>query len=209
MTASTKPLPSSPCGRGRPRASGLRERLLHAARQMVREHGVSASVERIAEAAGTTKVTLYNYFASKEALLQEALSQDFLCSFALDRVAFDPAHPDKVLTHLGRAYAEQVSDDVLMASIASLYRTAQDAPALVASVFESGPQRVVRALADYLASVPTLDVPAPEFAAEQFFAMVRGMEQTRALLGLPTRGAPARQRYLRSCVERFLKAYSR
>lgn len=201
------PKAQAAAGRGRPRAAGLRERILGAAKQVVLQHGISASLDRIAEAAGTTKVTLYSYFPSKEGLLQEALNRYFLAPFNLDSVALDPARPEQVLTALGRAYVEQASDDALVSWIASLYRSAREDPSLASSVYEGGPQRLLAALANYLATVPSLQVPSPMFAAEQFMSMVRGMEQSRALLGLPLRTPTQREEYLHSTVQCFLKAY--
>ncbi len=50
----------------------LRERILEAADNLFREQGIrGVGVDAIAEAAGTNKMTLYRYFASKDELIAE------------------------------------------------------------------------------------------------------------------------------------------
>ena len=53
-------------------AQPLRERILAAADEQFRRHGIRGiGVEAIADAAGTNKMTLYRYFDSKDALIAE------------------------------------------------------------------------------------------------------------------------------------------
>ena len=55
--------------------SGTRQRLLQAAAaEFAREGYVGANINRISQAAGFAKGTIYNYFPSKQALLEELLS---------------------------------------------------------------------------------------------------------------------------------------
>src|SRR2546425_10585722 len=52
--------------------ASLRERILAAADDLFHQQGIrGVGVEAIAEAAGTNKMTLYRYFASKEELIAE------------------------------------------------------------------------------------------------------------------------------------------
>lgn len=61
-------------GRGRPRAVGVDERILAAARDLEREVGYDAiSVEAIAERAGVAKTALYRRWPNKGVLLYEAV----------------------------------------------------------------------------------------------------------------------------------------
>lgn len=79
------------------------ERLLAAAGELFYDHGITAvGVDRIADAAGTTKKTLYDRFGSKEGLITAYLQRrcdrwkDY-CQSYLDRVEPDPG-VDRVLT---------------------------------------------------------------------------------------------------------------
>lgn len=70
-----------------------RTELLKAAAAVFAQHGSRGSTtRRIAEAAGVNEVTLFRYFGSKEALLQEAIahSADGTPSIALPETPVDP-----------------------------------------------------------------------------------------------------------------------
>ena len=65
----TKPLPEIPAVPAPPRV-----RILAVARDLFYRHGIHAvSVDAIAEAAGTNKMTLYRHFESKDVLIAECL----------------------------------------------------------------------------------------------------------------------------------------
>lgn len=56
--------------------SAIKERILNVASNLFEERGInSTGVDTIVAAAGTTKMTLYKYFKSKEALIIEVLSR--------------------------------------------------------------------------------------------------------------------------------------
>ena len=70
-----------------------RTELLKAAAAVFAQHGSRGSTtRRIAEAAGVNEVTLFRYFGSKEALLQEAIahSADGAPSITLPETPMDP-----------------------------------------------------------------------------------------------------------------------
>jgi AcrR family transcriptional regulator len=85
-----------------------RERILQAARELFYRDGVNAvSVDAIAAAAGTNKMTLYRHFASKDALLNEYLNE---LSAQADEVweSARAAHPGDAQAQL-RAVLKRVS----------------------------------------------------------------------------------------------------
>lgn len=56
--------------------SGLREKILNTASDLFQTQGInSTGVDTIVAAAGTTKMTMYKYFSSKEMLILEVLKQ--------------------------------------------------------------------------------------------------------------------------------------
>jgi TetR/AcrR family transcriptional regulator of autoinduction and epiphytic fitness len=69
-----------------------RDEILAAAREVfVREGYATASMDRIAEVAGASKRTVYNYFPSKEELFHEVVEQGMVEVFALEQVSYDPS----------------------------------------------------------------------------------------------------------------------
>ncbi len=63
---------------------GTRERIVEAAERVLRERGIAgATTKEIARAAGLSEGSLYNYFASKEALFLAVLGERLLPFFTL------------------------------------------------------------------------------------------------------------------------------
>ena len=77
--------------------------------------------------------------------------------------------------------------------------------------FRTGPMSVSAALVSYLkkaVGAGALKLADPTLAAELFMAMLRGHEQTRALIGVrPARGKHARAAYVALCVETFVRGF--
>jgi TetR/AcrR family transcriptional repressor of mexJK operon len=197
-------------GRGRPVDPTLRERIISAARRTFLDHGLhDASLERIAAAAGTTRVTLYRHFPSKEALIEATLSQPVTAAFRLQMEAVAGRPPREALLQMGRQYLDLILGPQVIAQVHALYASANREPSVATSFYDNGPGQVSRDLKVYLDAlvqrrVVTLDDTS--IATEQLLALFRGNEQMRAMLALPAkRSKAARDRYLRSCVDLFLR----
>src|SRR6266571_2891909 len=75
MTQANQALPGRrPTGQ---RAERKRQAIVAAAREIFVKHGYDAGMDLIAEAAGVSKVTIYNHFGSKEQLFTEVISEAF------------------------------------------------------------------------------------------------------------------------------------
>ncbi len=83
--------------------SGLREKILHTASNLFQTQGInSTGVDTIVATAGTTKMTLYKYFSSKELLILEVLKeghQDFQ-TWLNDKLNANTKHPSEKLQKL-------------------------------------------------------------------------------------------------------------
>jgi len=195
---------------GRPRDHTVRDRILDAATKLFVEQGANVSVDKVAELAGTTKMTLYSHFESKEGLLRAALTRPFTSADVFDDAQLDPGDPSATLLRLAQGYLELATGEDTVAQILALYGGAGKDPATALAVYESGPAWMIEKIAKYLKGVSSLRIENPAFSAEQFLSLVRGMEQTRAMLSLPPgRRGKERDRYLESCVSLFLRGYSR
>jgi TetR/AcrR family transcriptional repressor of mexJK operon len=206
------PVPDAPTckARGRPKDHSLRDRILKAAREVFLEQGTSASVDKIAEKAATSRVTVYSHFPSKEALLLATLRQP-VCN-TLDPLfsGLDPQQPHAELLKVGVALLEMVTSDEIVAQTHMLYAWADKNPSFSRNFYDALPQAITHGLTAYLAQVTSLDVPDPGLAAEQFVGMVRGNEHLRAMLGIGVQHKGAqRDAWVASCVAIFLRGHAR
>ncbi len=206
---STKPPGRS---RGRPRDPGLRVRILEAAQAEFLDEGLDgARVERIASRAGTSKMTLYQYFASKTALFQEVRNSLLIGGLPQAEQFAEDAGPKEVLLVVAKHYLKAITAPATIQQIHLLCQPhARDRPAAMAFL-NSGPEAAVRQVASLLqryCDQGVLAIPSPAMAAEQFLAMVRGNEHMRALLSLqPGRDERALDTYLSSCVDLLLRSF--
>lgn len=200
--------------RGRPKDPTLRERILAGACEHFGEFGFERSnMERIAALADVSKVTLYRYFPSKQALFDAVVNEPLRRVVALDVVALDPANPRAALLKFAETYAELATSSEVIAHLRVRYGNVVSHPSTDASYLASGPEALIHQLEAYLrtacrkGSLKIVDVAQ---AAEQFAAMVCGTEQSRMLMGQACqRDAVARRRYCKSCVNLFMCGYGR
>ncbi|GGO08921.1 TetR/AcrR family transcriptional regulator [Saccharibacillus kuerlensis] len=112
--------------------SGKRERVVEAASALFFEYGIAdTGMERIAEQASVSKMTLYNYFQNKEGLLREVTSR--LVQKAeedIDRVLSEESEPFSALLRL--------RDEAAYASISDVFirDLIEDYPDLAAELME-------------------------------------------------------------------------
>lgn len=189
-------------GPGRPREEGLRERIIDAAREQITTSGTSVSLLKIAEVAGTSKVTLYSYFRNKEDLFKAVLETTRTRTVGVSLAGATPTDVKSSLHSVARAYIDLITGEDIAAITILLLQQSDKTPQLARTFCKTGPEALTESLARYLESVPHLQIECYRHAAEQFMGMVRGGEQLRALLKLPPgRRGKAREAYLRSCVE--------
>ena len=132
-----------------------------------------ASMARIALVAGVSKGTLYNYFDSKAALFTAYVGEkcDHFLAHAFDSVNHGD-EPAEVLRGIGKRMVRMMLSDIGLAIYRVVIAEAAKFPDLARGFFESGPARAIGFLADWLAEETRrgrLAVPAPAFAADQFF----------------------------------------
>lgn len=173
-----------------------------------------ASMARIALRAGVSKGTLYNYFPSKAALFSAYVGEE--CRRNLGHI-FDQAHhdgePAPVLRSVGRRMLELMISPVGRTIYRVVISEAAKFPELARTFFEAGPARAIGNLAAWLREETRrgqLDVPDPEFAAEQFFSLCQARVVLRQKLGLLTTPDPVEiDRVVEASVAMFLKTYAR
>jgi TetR/AcrR family transcriptional regulator, mexJK operon transcriptional repressor len=187
-------------------------RILEAALKVFSETGYSgATMDAVAIEAGLSKPTLYQYFASKEALFSGMMlgERDQMLEFFL--------HPSgKGIVADLHGFAWDYADTVMRPNLLSLARLiigeVQRFPEIGRAYQESGPDRLLRGIMDYLEgrrAAGQLAFEDAELAAQDLWGLILSAPRTQALYmpdHLPTRAEVAR--YLNNGLRVFLKAYS-
>ncbi len=175
-----------------------RDRILAAARDLVAEAGVDATMEDIARQAGVAVGTLYRHFPAKEDLLAAVVddSTDQLAELteaALAEVERGAA-VGPVVTGLFRTVASRYADDRALKAAAGRLGPGADLGAhLDAELAVAGPESVVRRAMEALTTLLERSVTAGELRADVTLDDVVMM-----LDGVPGREVPAamRERYV-------------
>jgi TetR/AcrR family transcriptional repressor of mexJK operon len=189
--------------------------ILAAARDVFLDVGYGAAgMDEIARRAGVAKQTIYNHFGGKDALFGEIITT--LCDDLLRPLSHPELRASSPEAALG-ALAQQVMTLMLEPSSLALHRLlvaeAPRFPELGAAAYRTGVVRPVDALASYLdeqSHLGMLAVPDVRLAAEQFFGMLVGQIQIRALLGVELHPDPAALRAAaEEAVRTFIARYAR
>lgn len=196
------------------RDSGKRRQIVEAATRVFLEVGFGeASMDRIAQVAGVSKVTIYNHFGSKDALFAAIITD--LCDRLLEPLTgyrVEGGSPEQVLTGMARRVQEMCRDDAIMSVYRAVIAESPRFPELGAMFYRLGPARAVANLAAWLterSAIGDLRIDDPEAAAEAFLGMARAHDDVRRLLGVATADdEAAAEAHIRSVVAAFLRAYT-
>lgn len=199
--------------RGRPRDPERHKRVIEAAVKQFLEHGfVRASVDAIAKASGVSKVTIYSYFPTKEALFEAAVASCTEEVFAsIPPGALDPRDPKTALALIGKAFLKLKRSDDVVGSFRLMFAAAGEHTDACNAYYRQGPEKLVRQVADYLraaASAGSLSIRNADEAADQFLALFLGSADIRVMLGLGKPKASEDARLIKANVDLFLRAYA-
>jgi TetR/AcrR family transcriptional repressor of mexJK operon len=202
-----------PQRRGRPRDPERRRRVLDAARRQFHANGYErTSVDAVAADSGVSKMTVYSYFPSKEALFAAVIASRTGNTFGPDKLDHgDPAQPDKVLRKVGAEFLRLMRNEQVMGQFKVLYAAAPQQREACAAFYREGPQRLVGELAAYLRRVHecgSLRIGDPEVAADQFLAMFLGAAYIASMLGLGKPSKAEDTRLLAENVSVFIRAHA-
>jgi TetR/AcrR family transcriptional repressor of mexJK operon len=207
-------LPALSAPRKSARSDRKKAAIIAAATQVFLRDGYGqANMDSIAQAAGVSKQTIYHHFGNKSDLFGAIIRSK--CDQLLEPLEM-PSEPGMKLEAALTSVARQFIDIMLAPSSLALHRVlmgeVQRFPELGRMSYKIGPARIVATIAAYLrqqASEGRLDLPDPEFAAEQFYAMLTGHLQLRALLGVEA--TPSREqieRIAKHAVDTTLSIYA-
>ncbi len=169
-----------------------------------------ASMDAIADEAGVSKMTLYRYFDSKEALFAGLITES--CERILRRdpgMPLEGLAPRAALERFGKQMLETVYAPDTLALHRIVLAEAKRFPELGELFYRCGPERNIAVVADYLAAHFTdigNPIRDPRKSAEEFFELVRGYTHLRLLLGVEeSPDAAARETQVQRAVETFFR----
>jgi len=188
--------------------------IIEAATQVFLRDGYGrANMDSIAQVAGVSKQTIYHHFGNKSDLFGAIIRAK--CDRLLEPLEM-PTESAMDLEGALASVARQFIDIMLAPSSLALHRVLMGEvhrfPELGRMSYQIGPARIVATIAAYLSrqgAAGRLDLPDAKFAAEQFYAMLTGHLQLRALLGVEADPSPGQiERTIRHAVDTTLKIYA-
>jgi AcrR family transcriptional regulator len=191
--------------------SRARQAIIAAATPLFLAEGFAVSIDRVAQAAGISRQSVFNHIGSKERLFREVVSA---IQFRL--MDFLPNLPDTndtraFLTTFAIEYAQAACDPEGMALHKLLITEGTQFPDLARLSRSLGLTRALPLITQFLAkrmAEGRLREADPELTAESFLSAVIGRSRFRVLLGEPLESKEKRDARLRNAVEIFVRGLS-
>ena len=199
---------------GRPKDMEKRAAILSAASQLFLELGFErATVDRIAHAAGVSKLTVYSHFADKEGLFVALIASKCDEHFeAREFVDLAPLGVHEALCRIAGAFLNLMFHPDVIALHRVLMTSASAETHMNQVFWDAGPAPTLAALARLLErfdAESVLRIAKPARAADQFFAMLKAGDHLRVLLDVGERPcAAALNELVEDTVSMFMRAYA-
>ena len=169
-------------------------------------------MDDIAQAAGVTKQTVYSHYQSKELLFTKMI--DNLCHRAISTqpVAGIASKPfETLLFEVGMNVLGLITSVEGMAVTRLVIAEAARYPKLAKLYYESGTQRIMQLLAEFLDTQNArgvIAIPNTESAAAYFFSLLKGQYFLRMTLGVPPiPSTSAKRAHVKEVVALFMRVY--
>lgn len=198
--------------RGRPRDPKRLQKIFEAASQQFLEHGYDrVSMDAVASAAGVSKMTLYNNFASKDALFEACVAYRTTGIFAgFSDDMLDPKRPAEALTLIAQQFVSLMRADDVIRIHRVMFGLATTHPDICARFYSAGPEHVNQFVQCYLqkaVAVGSLVISQLSQAADQFLALNLGRSHFKATMGLGKPSIEADELFIRENVAMFIARY--
>jgi TetR/AcrR family transcriptional repressor of mexJK operon len=165
-----------------------REAILEAAAALFFERGIAATtMESVADQAKVSKMTVYNHFPHKPALLSAVFARNLKAIHLPDLSEQSGLSPLERLSDFGERLVGFLTRPQIVRTLRVMAASADDFPALAAAFYAAGPGAVLAKLAPFLRMLDesgAIAVRDPELAAEQLSAAWLGVSQLKQSLGV-------------------------
>ncbi len=200
--------------RGRPPDLAKRRHIVETAARLFCELGPDAvTIEGVAQAAGVSKVTVYNHFGDKVRLFTEVIVQRTeTIRLAVESLDARSTDVRQGLLDFGVSLLTFLSSDDVVAMERLLVSQGPNHPEITEAFFEAGPRAMCQRLADVMqrwVDNGKLALDDPSFAAQALCMQWKGMAHLALLMGTrpPPGEAEIRERVTQA-VDMFLRAYA-
>jgi len=170
------------------------------------------TMDDVARHAGVTKQTVYSHYQSKELLFIQMV--DNLCQRGVGHaplVGIKTKLFDDLLYEVGLNLLNLITSPEGMSVTRLVVAEASRYPMLAKLYYESGTQRIVQLIAEFLDGQNdrgVIAIPNTESAAAYFFSMLKGQYYLRMTLGVPPiPSVRERKAHVREVVTIFLRLY--
>lgn len=199
--------------RGRPKDEQKRAALIAAAQRLFLEHGFGgASIDRIASEAGVAKVTVYSHFGGKDQLFAEAVRakcDSFMSDDAVDALCGGGVE-DRLL-RLGQLFLGLILDPDSTHVHRLVIGEGPSHPEIAQAFLQNAVLTTcakVNTLLEREVRAGTLEIEDTMAASGHFLALVKGLPQMMAMMGLPPGSPEELDAHVRSAVGVFARAYA-
>lgn len=197
--------------RGRPANESLAQTIVDAARELFVELGFQATtMDKVAQRAKISKLSIYRHFENKEALFSAAVATH--CHQLAPQALFegvDGSAEDQLMAVGSSLLRALLSPDVRSVE-AMIMADKKNQKALSKLHYEAGPAYVIaqiEALLHQLHSKAVLHVPDPFQSARLFAALIKGSDLLMVARFDAVRAQRESESYCRSAVAMFLAAH--
>lgn len=200
--------------RGRPRDASRLTRIVDSAKLLFSEQGFErTTIDAIAEASGVSKMTVYSYFTSKEALFGATVLHKVREEFSLQKNSpLNPDDPKTSLMVIGTQFLSLIRRDDVLGAHRTLFSSAGTHPELCLAFYNSAPLLVVKEVAEFLNCCHehgTMYIKDSTVVSDQFLSMFLGLSHIRCMLGLGKPSKKQDKELIQQNVDMLMKVYGK
>jgi TetR/AcrR family transcriptional repressor of mexJK operon len=197
--------------RATPKTTLKQQSIIRSATQLFLRHGYShTTMDAIAQKARVTKQTVYSYYHDKDTLFVNMISD--LCRRHAPRTLEDGGRSfEALLLEIGLAFLDLLTHADVLAATRLVIAESERHPMLAQLYYDSGTQRLVAMLAEFLDrqnARGVVRIPNTLSASSYFLSLLKGQYYLRMILRVkPLPSQKAKQDHVKETVAVFMRLY--
>jgi len=191
-------------------ASGRRQRVHDAVRELMAEQGFRISMEAVAARAGCSKQTLYSHFGSKQELMRSVMQEHL--DMAAARLDDQHGDPRTGLLAFAMEHLQRLSEPHVIVTCQLLSAEAALFPEEARTLYRDGCDTLQQRLAEWLQGAMRRGLirhDDPHLAAELLLGMIVGLDFERQRFAVPHRDDDSKRlQWAGFAVDNFMRAFA-